>query len=346
MICVVPVSSPSLWRVFNAGFCFSPFGYFAPPLPCGEDLKSDPLFADIHFQAFLATRGGRPVGRIAASTHPFAHESTAGYFGYFACANDPKAACALVSAAAGWLLENGKDKMCGPVDLTPHHRLGLWTEGAYTFQHPTMPLNPPYYASLLLSCGLEVEAVLRAYAIDLRRDLPAKVQRAANRAARIKGVRLRNVNFNDPADGEAFSLIHNGAMAGAWGFVPLTPAGAASVLRKLSFYYDPKAVILVEVGGRPAGLCLTLLHWRFWRYARLAVLAVLPRYRHKGLDALMVAECIRYLRQKGVLELEFSLVAGSNRVARKMLAGIEGVKLKSVYAVFSGSVHHHKCTPP
>jgi len=337
MISVVPVSSRHLLRVFNSPSLFSPWaGYGAPPLPSLWDLKSDPLFTGICFQAFLAFRGGRPVGRIAASTHPFAHETAAGYFGYFACADDSKVAHALVAAAAGWLLDRGKNKICGPVDLTPHQRLGLWIEGSYTFWHPSMPQNPPYYAGLLLSCGLEVETYLYAYSLELEKGTPVKVQRAAVRAARIEGVRTRSINFDDPADGEAFSLVHNGAMAGTWGFVPLTPAGASSVLRRLSPYYDPKAVILAEAGGRPAGICLALLPRRTGKCARLAVLAVLPRYRHKGLDALMVAECIRYLRQRGAWELELSLVAGSNRAARKMLAGIDGVKLKSVYAVFSG----------
>lgn len=338
MIYVVPVSSGHLWRVFNSPFYFSPPGYGVPPLPSLLDLKSDPLLAGIRLKAFLAFRGGRPVGRIVASTHPFAHDPAAGYFGYFACADDPKAACALVRAAAGWLVDRGKDKICGPVDLTPHQRLGLWTEGRCALWHPSMPQNPPYYTGLLLSCGLEVETFLYAYSIELGRDLPAKVKRAADRAAKIKGVCIRNVNFEDPSSGEVFSLVHNGAMAGTWGFVPLTPAGASSVLRQLSLYYDPRAVILVEVGGQPAGMCLALLPRRWGKCARLAVLAVLPRYRHKGLDALMVAECIRYLQQRGVSELELSLVAGNNRVARKMLAGMEGVKLKSVYAVFSGSL--------
>lgn len=340
---VIEVSTPGEMRVFNA-FPGKVYGdlYRAPFFPVTDrsSPRGDPLFKRVEAQPFLAVRNDHAVGRIAAALH----QSLAGgpgFFGFFESPDDPVIAAALLEEAARWLAARGAKKMIGPVDLSPHERLGLLVEGFGGPPRPGMPYNPPYYPKLLEQCGMETETSLRAYHFDLRRPLPDRLFRVAARAGRNRELRVRRINFNDPAgEGEVFSLIHNGSMSEIWGFVPLSPEEASSIWLKLRGFFDPGLILVSELAGEPAGLCLALSPVRRAPFisgrpnVRLAVLAVLPRHRFKGLEAALILECARRARRKGILDMELSLVAENNTMMNKIIQSMEGVKTGRVYKVY------------
>jgi len=343
---VVEVSSRRTMEVFNnfPGVIYRGF-YRAPVFP-DLDRSSpyfDQIFTGVEARPFLAVRNGRAVGRIAACLYRARPGGAPGYFGYFESLNDPAAAAALVEAAAGWLAAGSAGGMTGPVELTPHERLGLLVEGFGGYHHPGMPYNPPYYAVLLEQSRLVKEMDLYAYHYHLTAAVPEKLARVAARAGRLRGLSLREINFSDPAgEGEVFSLLHNGSMEDIWGFVPLTPAQASAIWRKLKGFYDPGLILVAEVRGEPAGICLAMLPLTRYplfslsgrRHVRLAVLAVLPRYRFKGLEAALIMECGRRARCKGASTIEFSLVAEDNAMMNKIIQGVVGVKKSRIYRIY------------
>lgn len=344
---VIEVSSQKEMQAFNA-FPRAIYRDFfrAPSFPVIEQAnpKSDPLFGRVEAQPFLAVRNGYAAGRIAACVHHAFTDGKTGFWGYFESSNDPAAAAALVKAAADWLAVRGRGKMIGPVDLSPHERVGLLVEGFEGYHHPGMPYNPPYYATLLAQCGLETEINLYAYHYDLRRPLPDRLARVAARAGRNQSLHFRRINFNDLAgEGEMFSQIHNGSMNEIWGFVPLSPEEGSAIWRKLRGYYDPDLILLAEIGGKPAGLCLVMSLVKRSPFsglpgqlnARLAVLAVLPQYRFKGLEAALFLECARRARRKGISAIEFSLVAENNSMMNRIIIqSLEGVKKNRIYKIY------------
>lgn len=340
---VVEVSSQEEKQAFNAFPRAIYRGFFgAPSFPVLERASSqyDPLFGRVEAQPLLAIRNGCAVGRITASVHHAFSGGETGFGGYFESLNDPSIAAALVKAAACWLAARGVNKMIGPVDLSPHERLGLLVEGFRGYHHPGMPYNPPYYANLLAQCGVEAEINLFAYHYDLRRPVPARLARVAARTGRMQGLQVRRINFNDLAgEGEIFSQIHNGSMNEIWGFVPLSPDEGSAILRRLRGFYDPDLILLAEIDGKPAGLCLAMAFIKRTAFsarlnARLAVLAVLPQYRFKGLEAALILECIRRARRKGISGIELSLVAENNAMMNKIIQSLEGVEKNKIYRIY------------
>jgi hypothetical protein len=101
---------------------------------------------------WMALRGGRPVGRIAAienRAHNDFHGDRVGFFGFFEALNDQEAATALLDVAATWLRARGLTAMRGPVSPSTNHECGLLVAGFES--HPTFMTswNPQYYAGLL-----------------------------------------------------------------------------------------------------------------------------------------------------------------------------------------------------
>lgn len=343
---VIEVSTEKAIRVFNSfpRVIYRNF-YTAPSFPVIDrsNPRYDPLFAAVKAMPFLAVKNGRVAGRIAAGVHQNIPGGKTGFFGYFESQNDQAVAKALIRAAACWLAARGINEMIGPVDLSPHERLGLLVEGFGERCFPGMPYNPPYYSSLLADCGLDEEIDLFAYQCDLRRPLPGKMFRAEARARRIRGLRLRGVNFDDPdGEGEIFSIIHNNSMNELWGFVPLLPEEGSAIWRKLRDCCDPSLILFAEISGNPAGMCLLLHIVKKTPFpglpgrsrARLAVLAVLPQYRFKGLEAALLLECARRARSKGISNVEISLVAESNLMMGRIIKSMTSVCKDRVYRVY------------
>lgn len=349
-VAVIEVLTPRGMQLFN-NFPRNIYGdlHRSPFFPVLEQASPhfDRLFSRVEAQPFLAVRKGYVVGRIAACVNHAVPDEQSGCFGYFESINDTAAAGALIKAAGNWLAARGRSRMTGPVDLTPHERLGLLDGGYRGYHHPGMPYNPPYYSNLFEHFGLEKEVTLYAYHYDLRQSAPEKLVRVAARAGRNKRMKLRAVNFNDlSGEGEVFSRIHNGSMHEIWGFAALSPAEGAAIWRKLKGYYDPALILVAEVDSMPAGLCLTLCPVRRKCFsdpagcfnARLAVLSVLPQYRHKGLEASLILESAHRARARGVTTLELSLVAENNIMMNRIIQSLPGTKKSREYKVYRQDV--------
>jgi GNAT superfamily N-acetyltransferase len=343
---VIEVSSPREMHVFNVfpGHIYRA-QHRAPSFPVLElsRLQEDFLFARVQAQPFLAVKDSRAVGRVAAAVHGALLQDKTGFFGYFETINEPGVAAALLSRAADWLGKRGVKKMIGPVDLSPHERLGLLVKGFTGYHNPGMPYNPPYYQALLEQCGLSAEIDLFAYHHDLRSPWPKKLVRVAERCAGKPQLKLRSFNPGDlQGEGEILAAIHNGSMDVIWGFTDLSPAEGTAVWKKLKGYFDPRLALIAEMNGQPAGLCLALRPAGRRTFsglpgqlnARLAVLAVLPRYRLQGLEALLILECFRRARNLGFITIEFSLIAENNVMMNRIIERLGAVDRSRVYRIY------------
>jgi len=317
----------------------------APSFPVLDRSKPgfDPLFGRVEAQPFLAVKDGRMAGRLAAGFHHALAGGETGYFGYFESVNDRAVASALLETAAKWLAARGAGRVIGPVDLTPHERLGLLVEGFEGGHCPGMPYNPPFYASLLTGCGLKTETDLYAYRCNLPGGIPDKLARVADRAGRIEGLRLRQVDFDNIAEeGEMFSRLHNESMSRIWGFVPLSPDEAAAIWKKLKGFCDPEVMLVAEVCGKAAGICLALMPAGIGffpasvrgAHVRLAVLSVLPAYRFKGIEALLIRECVKRVRKKGFAGMEFSQVEKNNTMMKRIIESFGEAKRSRLYRIY------------
>jgi hypothetical protein len=117
-------------------------------------------------QLFLARRGGRVVGRVAAihdRLHDETHGDRVGFFGFFESVDDPEVAGTLFGAAAEWLRARQRDALRGPLSPSINDEAGLLVDGFETPSVLMMPHNPRYYPALVEGAGFRKAKDLLAF---------------------------------------------------------------------------------------------------------------------------------------------------------------------------------------
>jgi hypothetical protein len=214
---------------------------WVPPLRAAEakqmDPRHNPFFEHASVAHFLARRGARVVGRIAAVENRLHNEVAGdrrGFFGFFDVEPDPEAATALVDAARAWTAARGLFPMLGPVCYSTNDPCGVLVDG---FEDPPtvlMPWNRPDYDALLRGAGLVPAKELLAYEVDPEKGAPEAFRRVVERRLARSGVRLRDFDLSRFAkEAEAVRSIYNESWAGNWGFVPATDAEFAAAAKDL-----------------------------------------------------------------------------------------------------------------
>lgn len=337
---------------------------WVPPLRRQERARltaSNPLFAHGEARLFLARRDGEIVGRVAVileRRHLERWRDGAGFFGFFEAVADEEVAAVLFDAARAWLRARGLTVMRGPVNPSAHDECGLLTEGFDRPPRILMAYNPPYYPGLLERVGLRPVRELLSYEVEIPPVLLERVGAVA-RVAAERGVRIRPL---DPgrlaAEAEVFRRLYNAAWSENWGFVPMSEGEVAAMASRLRPVLVPELALFAEAGSRPVGfvLCLPDVNpalrllkgrvtpWglvRFRRRARsldelrLMALGVLPEYRRRGVEALLLQETFGAIRRLGYRRAELGWILEENSVTRR-LAERWGARVVKRYRMYEG----------
>ena len=329
-------------------------GCWVPPLRMAErrrwSVRHNPALSDRPCARWLARRGGRVVGRIAASYDPHFAERWApgtGFFGFLECEDDPEAAAALFDAAHAWLRARGLDAAMGPVNLSTHDEVGLLVEGFDSPPTLLSPYNPPRYERHVREAGYRKACDYHAYRwtpdATVSRSVERLVSSARRRAGAMGRVRVRQA---DPRrfEEEARTLfeLYNASFTDVWGFVPIAWDAFAARAAEFRPFYRPDLALIAEVDGEPAGFGLilpdinvALRHVRGrllpfgWlqlaravprlRTGRFILTGVLPRFASIGLGPLLAYEMREAVRRAGIRETELSLVHEHNARIRHVI---------------------------
>lgn len=368
MVQIVPVESRHAAREFLAlpYVLYRNDPYWVPPLRIQQkqlfDTGRHPFYAHAEMARFLARRGGRTVGRIAAildhNYNRFQNEP-AGFFGFFESTRDQEAAGALVGAAREWLLGRGLRTVRGPMNPSANYECGLLVEGFDSSPCIMMPYNPPYYAELLEGAGLRKAKDLYAYHNTADEITVRKAERVAGRAL-ANNVRIRSIRMEDfEAELERFARIYNSAWERNWGFVPMTRDELCFMAREIKAIVDPSLVLLGEVGeqvvgcalalpdinealkharGRlfPLGLLKILYHKRSIKRLRVLILGVVEECRTSGVAAGLYAVLFRNGLEGGYREGEFSWVLEDNVMMNRSMEAL-GARRYKTYRIYEWS---------
>ena len=110
---------------------------FAPPLDAERwtlhAAKLNPHFKEVDWQAWIARKNGKAVGRIFAQIYKPAFPTPVGaskaQFGAFDAIDDPAVVAALTQAAEKWLRDRGAATIFGPFTPSIWGEAGLLVEG-------------------------------------------------------------------------------------------------------------------------------------------------------------------------------------------------------------------------
>lgn len=333
------------------------------------DPNKNPFFKHAAHQLFLARRGNRVVGRIAAvedRNYNAFHGTRIGYFGLYEAVDEDEVARALFSQARNWIRGRGLTEIVGPMNLSTNHEVGLLVDGFDTPPVVMMPYGPRYYVRHFEEVlGLKKAKDLWAYWLSAHADPPEKVVRIAEKVRAKEGVVVRPINLRD-LDNEARRIkeIYNSAWEKNWGFVPFTDEefyhtvkdmknlAVADLVLIAEVKDEPVAFsmtlpdlnqALIHVGGRlttfglPIGLAKFLWHSRKITQLRLITLGVKEAYRKRGLDAILYLDTLRTARKLGYEGGEISWTLEDNVLVNRSIE-LMGARRYKTYRVYESEV--------
>jgi GNAT superfamily N-acetyltransferase len=332
MVDIEPVSSSRALRAFVElpFYIYTGDPNWAPPLKSDVrwmlDLSKNPFWKHAKRQLFLARKGGRVVGRIAAivdDEHNRVHEEKIGFFGFFESEDDREVAAALFREAEAWVrgVLPEASRLRGPVNPSLNDECGALVPAESDPGIPfiMMTYNPAYYLDLFAAAGY-------AKVKDLVAILAAVDDRSFQRLQRVSDIvrkrekgravvrPIRMDRFDE--DLAIVKDLYNRSWEKNWGFVPMSSEEIDAMAKKLKPILYPPWVLFVELDGKPVGFHLalpdynlvlnklggSLLPFGWLKFlllkkkidrARTLALGILPEYRRRGFDALLYYEAMK-----------------------------------------------------
>ena len=326
------------------------------------DKDINPFFKHAETSLWVARENGRPVGRVAACVdvyHNQAHGEQTGFFGFYEAPERPEIAKALLEAAEAWLRERSMETMRGPCCFTTNHDfVGLLLEGEPSRPMVGMPYNPDYYVDQLEDFGLQKSKDLWAWHVTAKNmQIPEKLLNTMENLLRSKIFSVRPFDMkNFDEDANTVRALYNACWSKNWGFIPMDDAEFAFSAKSMKKMVNPKFLLIAESKGQPVGFSLTIpdfneaLHpcrgrlfpFGFLKFlwlkrkitgARTLLLGVLPEYRGRGIDAVMVYKTFKAGFAIGMNHGECSWVLEDNRAMNLVLRRL-GAKRYKTYRIY------------
>lgn len=221
----------------------------------------NPWFEHARAAFWLATRGGKVVGRISAQVDELVQEHMGrgtGQWGMFE-ALDGQAAATLIARAEEWLRARGMTRALGPISLSIWDEPGLEIEGFAEPPTVMMGHHKPEYHAWIQAAGYAKAKDLLTYEVDIAHWEDAKINRLIAAGERNPRIRIRMVDKRKFAEEARLILsLLNDAWSNNWGYVPLTEAEIAYAGKKLKPIIYNELVRVAEYDGEPVAFMITL----------------------------------------------------------------------------------------
>lgn len=334
------------------------------------DPKANPFYRHAEAALFLALRGGRPVGRIAAienRRHNAHWHDRVGFFGHYECADDDEASRGLFSAAESWLAARGLTSMRGPTNPSMNANIGFLVDGFQHFPSIPMPHTQPYYPGQAERYGLAKAMDVLVYGWHYPDYSDEHIAAMRGRIARLsnKVLARRDVSIRSPRldkvdeELEIIRTICNESLKGNWGFVPLSDEEMLAARDELLEIIDPDTFSIAEVDGKPEAVFLAcpnyyellarmkgrLFPWGWLTYLRhrrrikqyvVYVYVTTPRAEALGIGVPLYERFFRECFRKGIETCETGYVLETHT---RMRATIEnfGATIRKRYRLFEKS---------
>lgn len=332
--------------------------------PLLMDLKKvftdeNPLFEHAEMQLWVATRGGKDVGRIAGiidQSHNKIAKAPGAFFGFFECIKDFEVSHKLFAAAIDWARKKGMKQLLGPMNPTTNDECGLLIEGFDSDPVFMMTYNPRYYIELIEKEGFGKAKDLLAYYMDLDKIPMDRLRRITQKIkARNSNIVFRPVRKKTlTQDLGKLKDVYNSAWEANWGFVPMTDSEIDFMAERLKPLLMEGLIWLALDGEEAVGFLLAMpdynvalkplngrlltpkllgflpyaLGWKCPPRTRVLTLGVKEKYRNKGLESAMLIEGLDFGISKGVTESEASWMLEDNEKMLRVLESIGGVPYK------------------
>ena len=359
-VCILPVRNRKdlkrfiqvPWSIYAGDPCWIPPLIFERKMHLSA---KNPYFKHAKWQAWVALRKGKPVGRISAQVDQLRLEKFqdgTGFFGFLEAIDDPDTFRLLLETACDWLREQGMKRVQGPFNFSINDECGLLVEGFDTPPSVMMGHARPYYAGRIEALGYSKAKDLLAYRLDTDFVVPRAMKRlTAKSSERITVSPLRRTHVKE--DLVILRELFNDAWANNWGFVPFTREEFDELGRTLVHLVAEDFIQIAAVDGKPAAMTVVLpnlneaardldgqllplgwlkLLWRLKRHklrtARITLMGVRQEYQNSTLGIALAYRVMDAVRSpaaaQGIEEVEMSWVLEDNSSMRHIIKTLGG----------------------
>jgi hypothetical protein len=314
-----------------------------------------PFFKHAVWQAWIAYRHGKPVGRISAQVdelHLQKNDNKTGFFGMVEALDDEVFA-ALFETAESWLRNQGMQQVIGPFNLNINQDLGILVEGFASAPYVMTGHAPSFYGPAIEKCGYQPVQDVLAYELNsstltIPRVMQALIDRTGSR------IKVRNFDHkNRQAELEVMRNIFNDAWQNNWNFVPFT-SEEFNVLGKEILMAVPEDFIqIAEIDGEDSAFIVLLpnkneamadlngrlfpLGWakllwrmklRFPKSGRVSLMGVRQKYQNTRFGPALAYMIIKGVMDagtaRGLERAEMSWVLDHNHGVRNIIESVGG----------------------
>lgn len=372
-ITIKPVTSGSDLRAFITlpWSIYQDDPAWVPPLWLERRLhfsRLNPFFKFGSWQAWLALKDSRPVGRICAHINTIYQQQygdDCGHFGLIEAEQDSKIFRALTGAAEQWLAQRNISSVTGPYNFSINQECGLLVDGFETPPVCLMPHSRRWYGPMLEEQGYAPEQELLAYWVNIGFTAPPAMASITRRYR--DRIRLRPLNRKKFADElELMRDIFNDAWSNNWGFIPFTKEEFNDLGNSLRLFIEDGFIQIAEVDNVPAAFMVTLpnlnevfgkingrllpLGWlEIVRYVkqkrfltgRVPLMGVRKQFQHSpiglALAFMLIDESRKEVWDYGIREVEMSWILEINKPMISILDSI-GSRLYKRYRMYGKTI--------
>ena len=313
------------------------------------DVDKHPFYQHATREMFVAYIDNRPVGRIVAIIDRMQQEhnqNRIGCFGFFESVDDQAVVDALLAAAEGWLAERGCDQIQGPMDPSMKAEFGVLVDGQEESPMIMTAYNFARYRQQLIDCGFDPVREFHCYNFYSNNPPEEQWARLFKSRDRIFD-RFPQLSFRS-VEAATFEKtmrdineLGNQVRSEGWGFVPLTDAELAFMIKNLrrvirydmihvAYWEDRLVGYIVNIPDVNWALRNTKGKWDILRMlqlprllkkcprTRVIALGVDQEFRTKGIAMLLIARLVE--KFKAFDEWEFSWVDSENKKSIRAIA--------------------------
>ena len=292
-------------------------------------------FDDCEADYFMAYRGGKPVGRVAAIINRKANErwqTKSVRFGWFDFIDDIEVSKALLDTVAQWGRERGMDKMIGPMGFADTDREGMLIEGFGEYSTAYANYNYDYYPRHMEQIGgFEKDNDWVQCQVKVPERVPEKFGKVAEMVSRRYNLKVHKLSrkelLKEGYGREVFQML-NICYGNLYGFASLGERKVDQLVDQYIRIADLNLVSIIVDGNlnnKMVGFGITFpslskaqrklkngkllpfgwigmldaIKWHHADTVDMLLIGVLPEYRGKGANALIFNDLIQQYNRYG-----------------------------------------------
>lgn len=336
--------------------------YYVPPIRMDEinlfNPKKNISSDDCDAKFFLAYSEGKVVGRIAGIIQKQYNEKVGEKrirFSRFDAINDPKVAKALFSAVENYAKEMKMEFIHGPIGFNDLDREGLLIEGFDQLSTFEEQYNYDYYQKLIESAGYEKEIDYVEFKILPMKERDPRIDRLAEAVMKKhnlkRGSAKNKKEYIKKYSDDIFDVIDK-VYAPLYGVVPYSDRVRKQLVANFKLFLNLKFFVTIvdendkvvafgfaipsvskvmqRTKGRlfHPGILGIIEAVKRPRVLDLALTGVLPEYRAKGVNALIMQFMMNTLSGKDIDHLETNLNLEDNNIIQNQWKNFPNINHK------------------